>query len=175
MTWTAPQVERTAQLGNLGTLDERRMLEGWLTRHRETLLAKCAGLDPEQLARTAVEPSDLSLLGLVRHMAEVERWWFRRQFRGEGIGDVHAGPSDGNEGLDGADPAGAERDFGLFRAEVAACDAAVAGHGLDEVFASTGGRPLSLRWVYLLMIQEYARHNGHADLLRERTDGVTGD
>ncbi|MFF2043078.1 DinB family protein [Kitasatospora sp. NPDC058170] len=175
MTWTAPQVERTTQLGELGDVPERRMLEGWLNWHRETLLAKASGLDPDQLARAAVEPSDLTLLGLVRHMAEVERWWFRRSFAGEAVGEVFTGPSDGNEGLDGVDPACAERDFGLYRAEVGACDAAVAGRGLDETFPSPRGVPLSLRWVYLMMIQEYARHNGHADFLRERTDGVTGD
>ncbi|MFF2777467.1 DinB family protein [Streptomyces sp. NPDC058052] len=175
MTWTAPPVHRTGHLGELGVATERHMLEGWLSWHRETLLAKCAGLESAPLARTTVEPSNLTLLGLVRHMAEVERWWFRRSFAGEPIGEVFTGPSDGNEGLDGVRAARAERDFGLFRAEVEACDAAVAGHGLDETFLSSRGVPLSLRWVYMMMIQEYARHNGHADLLRERTDGMTGD
>lgn len=151
------------------------MLEGWLGWHRETLLAKCAGLQPAQLARTTVEPSNLTLLGLVRHMAEMERWWFRRSFAGEAIGDVFAGPSDGDEGLDGVHAADAQRDFGLLRAEVEACDVAAAGHDLDEIFVSSRGVSLSLRWVYVLMIQEYARHSGHADFLRERTDGATGD
>ncbi|MFF8409437.1 DinB family protein [Streptomyces omiyaensis] len=175
MTWTVPPVERAGQLGDLGTVTERRMLEGWLVWHRETLLAKCAGLAPEQLARTTVEPSNLTLLGLVRHMAEVERWWFRRSFAGEDVGDVFTGPSDGDEGLEGVRPADAEGDFARFRTELDACDAAVAGRGLDETFVSSHGVPLSLRWIYLLMIQEYARHNGHADFLRERTDGATGD
>jgi hypothetical protein len=175
MTWTAPPVERTTQLGGLGTLSERQMLEGWLRWHRETLLVKSAGLESAQLARTTVEPSSLTLLGLVRHMAEVERWWFRRSFAGEAIGDVFTGPSDGNEGLDGVHAADAERDFGLFRTEVEACDAAVVGHDLDETFVSSRGTLLSLRWIYMMMIQEYGRHNGHADLLRERTDGATGD
>ncbi|MGW2841513.1 DinB family protein [Streptomyces sp. NPDC001493] len=175
MTWAAPPVERAKKLGDLGTVTERQMLEGWLNWHRETLLAKCAGLEPNQLARTTVEPSNLTLLGLVRHMAEVERWWFRRSFAGEAIGDVFTGPSDGNEGLDGVHAADAEEDFGLFQTEVKACDAAAAGHNLDETFMSSRGVSLSLRWVYVLMIQEYARHNGHADLLRERTDGATGD
>ncbi|MFI9004366.1 DinB family protein [Streptomyces sp. NPDC053541] len=175
MTWTAPPVERSLKLGGLGTVGERRMLEGWLTWHRETLLAKCTGLGSEPLARPAVRPSALSLLGLVRHMAEVERWWFRRSVAGEELGAVFTGPADGDEGLAGVDPAHAERDFARYRAEVAACDAAVAGRGLDETFRTSGGAELSLRWVYLLMIQEYARHNGHADFLRERTDGATGD
>ncbi|WP_073494607.1 DinB family protein [Actinacidiphila paucisporea] len=175
MTWTAPPVKRNEQLGSLGSAAERQLLEGWLSRHRETLLSKCAGLEPAQLARATVEPSGLTLLGLVRHMAEVERRWFRRNFAGESIGDVFTGPSDGNEGFDGVQAADAERDFGMFQAEVRACDAAVAGHDLDETFLSSRGVPLSLRWVYVLMIQEYARHNGHADFLRERTDGATGD
>ncbi|MFF2384572.1 DinB family protein [Streptomyces sp. NPDC058108] len=175
MTWIAPPVVRTTQLEYLGTVTERQMLEGWLSWHRETLLAKCSGLEPAQLAWTTVEPSNLTLLGLVRHMAEVERWWFRRSFAGEDIGNVFTGPSDDNEGLDGVHAANAERDFGLFQAEVKACDEAAAGHDLDETFMSSRGVSLSLRWVYVLMIQEYARHNGHADFLRERTDGATGD
>ncbi|MFF7438368.1 DUF664 domain-containing protein [Streptomyces sp. NPDC008122] len=175
MTWRAPPVERSRQLRGLGTVTERQMLEGWLTWHRETLLAKCAGLAPAQLARATVEPSALTLLGLVRHMAEVERSWFRRGFAGEAVGEVFTGPSDGNEGLDGVEPADAERVFGLYRAEVESCDAAAAGHDLGETFLSSRGVALSLRWVYMVMIQEYARHNGHADFLRERTDGATGD
>ncbi|MGH4031169.1 DinB family protein [Actinomycetota bacterium Odt1-20B] len=175
MTWTAPHMERTTQLGDLGDMPERQMLEGWLNWHRETLLAKCAGLTPAQLVRTTVEPSNLTLLGLVRHMAEVERWWFRRSFAGEGVGAVFTGPDDGDEGINGVQEADAERDFGVYEAEITACDGASAGHDLDETFTSARGVVLSLRWVYVLLIQEYARHNGHADFLRERTDGVTGD
>ncbi|MET7931824.1 DinB family protein [Streptomyces sp. NPDC005349] len=175
MTWTAPQIERTARIGDLATVPERQMLEGWLHWHRETLLAKCAGLEPAQLARTTVEPSSLTLLGLVRHMAEVERSWFRRRFAGEGIGNVFTDPGDGDEGIAGVDEANAERDFARFRAEVTSCEAAAAGHDLDETFMSARGAAVSLRWLYVQLIQEYARHNGHADLLRERTDGKTGD
>ncbi|MGW0783115.1 mycothiol transferase [Streptomyces sp. NPDC002913] len=76
----------------------RQMLEGWLHWHRETLMAKCAGLKSADLARTTVEPSTLSLLGLVRHTAEIEPWWFRRSFAGEALGDVFTGPEDGDEG-----------------------------------------------------------------------------
>ncbi|MFE2059993.1 DinB family protein [Streptomyces sp. NPDC059446] len=175
MEWTAPPVVRTADLGSLGTLPERQMLEGWLQWHRETLMAKCAGLQSVDLARTTVEPSSLSLLGLVRHMAEIERWWFRRSFAGEALGDVFTGPEDGNEGLDGVDAGDAPRAFASFLTEVRLSDAAAAGRDLDETFRSARGASFSLRWVYVVMIQEYARHNGHADLLRERTDGATGD
>lgn len=179
MTWTAPPFTRTTagglQLNAPGTADERTLLAGRLRWHRETLLVKCAGLDQEQLARTAAAPSSLTLLGLVRHMAEIERWWFRRCFAGRPLGDVFTGPCDGDEGLEGTDPARAAVDFAAYRVEVAAADAAVAGHALDTSFVTTRGRECSLRWVYVTMIQEYARHNGHADLLRERTDGATGD
>ncbi|MFF0970040.1 DinB family protein [Streptomyces sp. NPDC003703] len=172
--WTAPQPQRTIRIGDLTTLPERAMLEGWLTWHRETLLAQCAGLDAARLVRTTVEPSNLTLLGLVRHLAEVERAWFRRRFAGEDIGNVFTGPGDGDEGIEGADEAYAERDFARYRTEIAASDAAAAGHDLDETFTSARGTALSLRWLYVHMIQEYARHNGHADFLRERTDGRTG-
>ncbi|MFD9291337.1 DinB family protein [Streptomyces sp. NPDC060030] len=175
MTWRAPASGRTVDLAGLGAASERQMLDGWLRWHREVLPAKCAGLEPAQLARTTVEPSDLSLLGLVRHMTEIERWWFRRSFAGETLGDVFTGPEDGNEGLDGVEAEDAPEVFERFRAELVLCDAAAAGHGLDETFLTARGVLLSLRWVYVAMIQEYARHNGHADLLRERTDGATGD
>ncbi|MFJ4914667.1 DinB family protein [Streptomyces sp. NPDC088726] len=180
MTWTAPHLTRTTpgglQLNAPGTADERTMLAGWLQWHRETLLVKCAGLGPAELARTTAGPSGLSLLGLVRHLAEIERWWFRRSFAGEPLGEVFTGPDDGDEGLQGVDPARAEHDYAAYLAEVAAAEAAVAGRGLDETFVTAGGGgTCSLRWVYLAMVQEYARHNGHADLLRERTDGETGD
>ncbi|MFI0896959.1 DinB family protein [Streptomyces sp. NPDC020983] len=170
MTWRAPEVERGGWIGELAVVPERAMLEGWLDWQRDTLLAKCAGLDGEQLARVVAEPSSLSLLGLVRHMAEVERAWFRRRVAGEDVGDVF----EGDEGFAGVEAARAERDFGRYREEVAAARAAVAGRGLDETFAASSGKRLSVRWVYVHMIQEYARHNGHADLLRERTDGRAG-
>jgi hypothetical protein len=80
MTWTAPEITRPCPPEAAG---ERATLEGYLEFHRATLLWKCAGLDGEQLARRSVPPSSLSLLGLVRHLAEAERAWFRREFRGE--------------------------------------------------------------------------------------------
>ncbi|MFJ8848864.1 DUF664 domain-containing protein [Streptomyces sp. NPDC102437] len=148
MTWTAPHIERTTddgeQLNVPSAADERVMLEGWLRWHRETLLTKCAGLTPAQLARTTAQPSGLTLLGLVRHMAEIERWWFRRSFAGEPIGDVFTGPGDGDEGIEGVDAAHAERDFAAYRAETEACEAAVAGRGLGSfVWIMPGSRGLA--------------------------------
>jgi uncharacterized damage-inducible protein DinB len=173
MTWSAPQIERRPELY---VADERAMLQGWLDWHRDTLLYKCAGLTAEQLKRPSAEPSNLTLLGLVRHMADVERAWFRRRVAGEEIESIYSGPDnvDGDFGeVAGAD---AEADFATFQAEVAACDAAVVGQSLAETFIHPRSqREISIRWVYIHMIEEYARHNGHADLIRERIDGVTGD
>ncbi|MEU5010538.1 DinB family protein [Streptomyces sp. NPDC021749] len=172
MTWTAPSIQRRDFPTAAG---EREMLQGWLDFHRDTLLTKCAGLTGEQLAEAANPPSTLTLLGLVRHLTDVERTWFRQRFLGEQIPDVHITEENLDADFDDADPAAAEADVTAFRAEIEACDKAVADHDLDETFTSPRGAPLNLRWVYVHMIEEYARHNGHADLLRERIDGVTGD
>ena|SRR5690606_16398427 len=169
MTWTAPEITRTDEPT---VADERTMLQGWLDWHRQTLLYKCQGLTAEQLKRAAVPPSNLTLLGLVRHMAEVERVWFRRRVRGEDIGSIFG---DRDEGFEGIEEADAEADFATFHAEVKAADAAAAGVPLDFTFRHPrSGNEISVRWVYLHMIEEYARHNGHADLIRERIDGATG-
>jgi uncharacterized damage-inducible protein DinB len=169
--WTAPAVERSWPPHVAG---ERAMLQGWLDFHRQTLLTKCAGLTPAQLKTPAAEPSSLTLLGLVRHMAEVERWWFRRRSAGLPLNDLYcteASPDGDFDDLDEADPA---TDFAAYADECAQADAAAADLSLDHTFAHPRHGELSLRWVYVHMIEEYARHNGHADLLRERIDGQTG-
>ncbi|MFE7319155.1 DinB family protein [Streptomyces sp. NPDC057555] len=171
MTWIAPQIERQERPA---AADERAMLEGWLTYHRETLLAKCAGLTADQLVRPTAPPSSLTLLGLVRHLALADRWWFRVQFAGEDVALPYLTEDDNDADFNALDPARAEADFADFRAEIAACDAAAAGRDLDETFTGPRGDTLNLRWVYVHMIEEYARHNGHADLLREALDGATG-
>lgn len=174
MTWTAPQVQRSTEPF---VADERAMLDGWLDWHRGTLLHKCAGLTGQQLAQASTPPSTLTLLGLVRHMADVERTWFRRRVLGEQVAACYAHP-DGSPGaaFDLADPARAEEDFATLTAEVDACRAAVAGLPLEHTFVhERTGDTISLRWVYVHMIEEYARHNGHADLIRERIDGATGE
>ena len=173
VTWTAPEPP-PATTDYLG--DERVMLESWLEFHRTTLLRKCAGLTGVQLAARSVEPSSLSLLGLVRHMTEVERWWFRRRFAGEPLGDVYCTPDSEDGDFDDLDATRAREDFDRFAAECEAARAAVSGRALDETFLHPRrGAEMSLRWIYVHMIEEYARHNGHADLLRERIDGRTGD
>jgi len=156
---------------------ERESLEGWLNFHRATLLTKCQGLTGEQLTTRAVAPSTLSLLGLVRHMAEVERWWFRRQFAGQSeLGDLFCSEEFPDGEFDLAESSAAEADFATYADECARADEAVVKRSLDDTFTlPRRGTPANLRWVYLHMIEEYARHNGHADILREQIDGVTGD
>jgi uncharacterized damage-inducible protein DinB len=173
MTWTAPQIVRT----RTSTIaDERAMLDGWLDWHRQTLLAKCSGLTPEQLKVRSVEPSSLSLLGLVRHMAEVERWWFRRNFAGEPLTDLFCTEGSPDGDFDDLDTAEAEADFATFNDEVEFARKAATGRALDETFIHPRRKTeMNLRWVYVHMIEEYARHNGHADLIRERIDGATGE
>jgi uncharacterized damage-inducible protein DinB len=173
MTWTAPEVTRTTEPQ---TGDERAMLEGWLDWHRQTLLHKCAGLTADQLKQRAVEPSSLSLLGLVRHMVEVERGWFRKRAGAQpDIEPIYYTDDNLDGEFDDVDGADAQADLARFSEEVEQARAAVAHLPLEHEFETKGRPTKSLRWVYLHMIEEYARHNGHADLLRERVDGVTGD
>jgi hypothetical protein len=109
-------------------------------------------------------------------MAEVERAWFRRRFDGQpGVGYLYCSDEYPDGDFDLAGSASAEADFAAFAAECAAADEAARGRSLDDTFAPRDGSQLDLRWIYLHMIEEYARHNGHADLLRELIDGVTGD
>jgi uncharacterized damage-inducible protein DinB len=174
MTWTAPDVVRHDPPD---AASERTSVQGWLDYHRATLLWKCRDLDGAQLTTRPVESSTLSLLGLVRHMAEVERAWFRIRFAVQhDLGLLYCSDQFPDGDFDLADATEAERDFATFRAECVAADDAAAGRSLDDTFLSPrDGRPMDLRWIYLHMIEEYARHNGHADLLRELIDGVTGD
>jgi hypothetical protein len=168
VSWTAPEVVR---IDEPFTGPERGILDGFLDWHRSTLLWKCAGLTGEQLALPSVPPSNLSLLGIVRHMADVERAWFRIRFRGQQLPRLYDYE---DAAFEHADPAGAEADLAAFTEECDLARKAVAGASLDNEFTAGRGRILSLRWVYNHMIEEYARHNGHADLLRQRVDGVTG-
>ncbi len=172
MSWRAPQITRVDEPT---TADERATLEGVLEWQRATLLWKCAGLTGAELARRTAPPSTLSLLGLVRHLADAERAWFRRYFRGERLPEVYARADRPDAAFAEADAAGAEGDVGRLVAEWDAARRAVAGASLDERFVHEEFGEMSLRWVYNHMIAEYARHLGHADLLRELTDGATGE
>jgi uncharacterized damage-inducible protein DinB len=157
--------------------DERPMLEAWLEYHRATLAMKCDGLSAEQLRRRAVPPSSLSLLGLVRHIAEVERSWFRRTLTGEEAAPLYYSDADPDGDFDRVDDADPAEAFATWHAE---CDHArellAAVPTLDALGTRRRqGKLVSLRWILVHMIEEYARHNGHADLLRERIDGAVGD
>ncbi|MET9963384.1 DinB family protein [Streptomyces sp. NPDC006326] len=158
--------------------NERDMLDGWLDYHRATLAWKCEGLSDEQLRRSPLAPSELSLLGLVRHMAEVERYWFREVMLGEDLPELYCTREDPDGDFHFTDEdtwAEAEQ---VWQTEVELARQAAAGRSLDLMSLPEShhrGEAFSLRWVYTHMIEEYARHNGHADLLREQTDGATGD
>jgi uncharacterized damage-inducible protein DinB len=174
MTWRAPEVARV--IGPLGetTGDERTLADAWLDLHRQTLLWKCGGLTAEQLKLRAIERSDLSLLGLVRHMAEVERDWFRTRFAGAKPGYLYCSDDNMQAEFEVAE-ADAESDLAVYAHEIEAVRQTTLGRSLDETFMDPNrGIEMSLRFVYSAMIQEYARHNGHADLLRESIDGQTG-
>lgn len=172
--WTAPPIERREPGSQLG---ERDALEAWLDYHRDTLLWKCADLTAEQLKERAVPPSALSLLGLVRHMTEVERFWFRVTANDRDMDMPYSSKDNRNADFDDLDDADAEADLEAFRREIAESKAAVRGKRLDDVVPShqADDPPCDIRSIYLHMIEEYARHNGHADLIRERIDGLTGD
>jgi uncharacterized damage-inducible protein DinB len=150
------------------------MLESWLDFHRDTLLWKCVGLSEAQLRERSCPPSNLSLLGLIRHMTEVEEGWFGHVAGEEPVGRYER-PDRPEADFEEVDDADAADNVAAFRAQCVRSRERVAGRSLDDTFVSPRGHTISLRWVYLHMIEEYARHNGHADLIRERIDGVTGD
>lgn len=156
--------------------DERSNLESWLDFYRATLAVKCDGLADHQLWTAAVPPSPLTLLGLVQHMAEVERSWFRRIMLGEQVQAIYRSAADPNgqdEGFHLAHGATFKAARATWEGEIAHARANCAARGLDETSPFRGGQ-VTLRWIYTHMIAEYARHAGHADLLRERIDGATG-
>ncbi len=172
MAWRAPAVTR---IDEPFAGDERDILSGFLEWYRATLLHKCAGLTGEQLAERAAPPSNLSLVGLLRHMTEVERAWFRRRFAGEPIDRVYVSDESPDADFDDATAERAETDYAAFVAELESARAATAARTVDETFWHPRRQAtMSLRWVYVHMIEEYARHCGHADLIRERIDGTVG-
>ncbi|MEZ5297044.1 MAG: DinB family protein [Ilumatobacteraceae bacterium] len=174
MTFQAPEAEWPDR-----DLDERATLDGFLEGYRAVLLHKATGLDRAQLS-TALAPSTLTLGGLVKHMALVEDIWFTQRMAGDQPPepwasadweadedwDFHSAPDD--------EPADLRA---LFDTAVDRSRAIAAAHDLDDVAAHRGadGAPCTLRWIYVHMIEEYARHCGHADLIRESIDGTTGD
>ena len=156
------------------TGDERRLLDAFLDFHRATLLWKCDGLTDEQLRARAVPTSGLTLLGIVRHMTDVERGWFFDHLPHEAT-PIYFTEDRPNDDFDALDSVPVAEVFARYEAELARIRAEIAAVPLDHEYTDHRGRTFSLRWVYLHMIEEYARHNGHADLIREAIDGVTGE
>ncbi|MDJ1135632.1 DinB family protein [Streptomyces iconiensis] len=151
------------------------MLEDWLDFHRATLAEKCAGLDDAGLREASAPPSDLTLLGLMRHLTDVERHWFRRVLAGEDIPPLYFTPEAPDDDFVVGEGDTGQGTLAVWREEVAVVRKVAEGRALEETgIHPRQGTTHSLRWIYLHMIEEYARHNGHADLLRERIDGVTG-
>jgi uncharacterized damage-inducible protein DinB len=157
--------------------DERSVLVEYVRVYRTTMELKCADLDPEQLARRSVPPSTMSLLGLIRHMADVERNWFRRVMAGEDAPPLYWTEGERDVEWTGAvaDPEVVARAWADWRDEVGYAERYVNGSGdLGTRGTMRDGTTVSLREVLVHMIDEYARHCGHADLLRERIDGRVG-
>jgi uncharacterized damage-inducible protein DinB len=153
--------------------DERSVLRGSLADRRMTLELKCAGLDAEQLARRPIPPSDLSLLGLIRHLAGVERHWIRRVLDGEACEPLFRGEGGRDVAFEvTADAAIVEEAWAAWRAEVAHAESVIA--GFEDLGERGRGEPVPVREVLVHLIREYAQHMGHADLLRERIDGRVG-
>jgi uncharacterized damage-inducible protein DinB len=154
---------------------ERETIEGWLEFHRLTLELKCEGLTDAQRKARPVATSAISLHGLVRHMAEVERSWFQdRLAEDHGIGYLWASDEEPDADMVPLDDAVWEDDLATFQETCERSREIAAVRGLDDVGSYPDGTPVSLRWIYTHMVEEYARHNGHADLVRELVDGAVG-
>lgn len=157
--------------------DEKSTLVAFLDYHRQTFLLKCAGLTPTQLLSRSTPPSALCLLGLVRHLTEVEFAWLQSRFAGEPDREIY-GPGDADLEVTEADEQSVAAAFALYAEFVATSQRIVAEADLDDITAQAHprtGEHFSLRWILLHLLEEYARHNGHADLLREAIDGTVGE
>ncbi len=168
MMWTAPEYFRPDEpfAG-----PEAAMLAGFLDHYRASLLMRCSGLSADQLVQRSVSPSALSLLGIVRHLTDVERTYFRKRWGREEIASYYATP-DG--AFDDVDPTHAQRDLARLVAEQDAARQRMAGLPLDTIYVSPRWGEMSLRWAMTHMVAEYAAHAGQADLIRERIDGKKG-
>ena len=155
-----------------GLDDERSLLNGWLDYYRATLLAKCDGLTGEQLTARSCPPSPMSLIGLVRHMTEMERVYGHRLATWD-IGFLYCTEENEEGDFEAVSAQAVAGDLETFRAHCARTRQIMAARQLDDTFGSKNS--YTLRWFCLYLIKEYARHAGHADLLRERVDGATGE
>jgi hypothetical protein len=152
--------------------DERPLLLQWLAFHRDALAAKIDCLTPEQLVIQSTPPSALTLLGLVRHLTEMERAYLVWALGGGGLEWVYCSDRHPDADLVGLSPDMAEESIRTWDSERARADELISGHQLDDVGQGNG---YTLRWNLIKLIQEYARHNGHADLIRQAIDGAVGE
>ncbi|MEU4718762.1 DinB family protein [Nonomuraea dietziae] len=157
--------------------DEKAMLAAFLRWQRQTLMLKCADLDPQAMAQRSVPFSGLSLLGLVRHLADIERRWFRRDMAGHAV-DPHFGTEDHPDAAFDDAASDAEtvaQAWRLWQEKIDFADRFVAEAANLEVTCTDPWRgTITLRWVLVHLVEEYARHNGHADFLRQGIDGAVG-
>ena len=168
--WQADDREPPPMLG-----DERAVLVASLEYHRRTFELKCTGVAPERLSERGVPPSTMSLHGLVRHLAATERWWFQIQFAGLDVAMLFYTDDEPNLDFDGLD-GDVTAELALWRTECARSRQIVAAASLDDTGTRKNtGEEFSLRWLLAHHATEYARHCGHADLLREAIDGATGE
>jgi uncharacterized damage-inducible protein DinB len=170
------QIPRFERPKPLFSGDERSQLESWLVFYRATLLKKCSGLSFDDLARRPVVSSTLSLLGLLRHMTFVEQIWFDARFAGNDVVLYYRRPDDREMVWTELDSATLDDVVATFNRACETSDELARGHDLSEFVKEPGDgwEPVNLRWIYLHMIEEYARHCGHADILRELVDGTNG-
>ena len=163
-------MDRAPEPGNAG---ERDLLLGWLAFHRDALATKCEGLTAEQLVESSAPPSDLSLLGLVRHMTEMEHAYLVYAMTGGSFRGVYFTDEAPDADIVGLSPGMAAGSMARWHDERARADQLLSSTGALESISP--GNRLPVRWNLIKVIQEYARHNGHADLIRESIDGATGE
>lgn len=155
----------------------RQLLDHWVDTYRESVLLKVSGLDGEQLCLRSVPPSTLSLAGLVRHLTEVERYWVREVMQGhEHLSYPYSNVASPNGDLDDPDPVTAVAEVEAYRHELEGTRQILVGYRELDTLAvgKRHGRAVNLGWILTHLIEEYARHLGHMDLLRECVDGRTG-
>ncbi|GAA1032981.1 DinB family protein [Virgisporangium ochraceum] len=166
---TAPDVDR---IDPPRVADERASLDAWLEYYRASILHKCAGLDGAQLAEKSCPPSPMSMIGLVRHLVEMERMYVHKLAEPD-IGLLYCTDDSPDGDFDDVSAGAAFDDLDTFAVHCGWSREVLGKLGLDDGFGTE--RPFTVRWSYHYLIKEYARHLGHADLLRERIDGVIGE
>jgi hypothetical protein len=156
-----------------GADDEVGLLRGWLAFHRDALAAKCDGLTDAQLVEQSAPPSSLSLLGLVRHLSEMERHYLGNSISGDQLPLYYVTDEDEEADIENLDPSMVASSMSNWRAERQRCDEILDQHPSFDDRTPSGKR--AIRWCVVKVLQEYARHNGHADIVRERIDGLRGE